>query len=318
MNTHIELMQKVVDVVTQSEHPTNKIAAGLLMQNGSFVTNTNERPERIRENFDISECFGGASGWVHAETFCILKAQNTDVASIYITDPFCPNCAKNIAEAGIKTIFIDHKGFAKDFSKRRGEEFENMSMRICDAAGISVYELHRKEGWIIPILVHDQRKRVQKAEHPIEVQKIKVLKEAAFLDFVHEFIKGKDQSTPLAIGCGVTQDSEPVSIIAPQSLSIGWDKDDNQKHNEEKYSFISEPCNRLLMNAARLGIELDKRFMFSSRTPRPREQINLIGAEYQIIYIENTDEGDASQGQKANQKLKTLLALNKFSETVIK
>ena len=28
----------------------------------------------------------------------------TDGASLCVTDPFCPNCAKNIAEAGIKRV----------------------------------------------------------------------------------------------------------------------------------------------------------------------------------------------------------------------
>ena len=159
-------MQKAVDIVNTSQHPTNKIAATLFGQDHEgqvfSVSRTNYWPEPILKKIGTTQRIGNSSGTIHAETACIMNAPCTEGASLCVTDPFCPNCAKNMAEAGIKTVYIDHKGFNKDFVARRGDEFENMSMYICESAGISVYEIRRKEKELIPIL------KIAPAYRPVE------------------------------------------------------------------------------------------------------------------------------------------------------
>lgn len=141
----LKATQMAVDIVGQSPHPDNKVAACAFTEHHA-IARTNEWPERIEKNIGTSTRIGDSSGTIHAETNCLLHfPDKTDGASLAITDPCCPNCAKCIAEAGIKNIYIDHKGFTKDFASRRGDEFKNMSMSILVHAGINVYEVNRKE-----------------------------------------------------------------------------------------------------------------------------------------------------------------------------
>src|SRR5688572_3388790 len=134
-----ELMQQAVDIVQQSEHPTNKVSAaiaGLDVTGTPYaIAKTNYWPEDIKMRIGREARIGSASGTVHAETACLLAAPRTENASVFVTDVPCPNCVKNMAEAGIKALYIDHKGFAKDFALRRGGHFESMSLRICEKAG---------------------------------------------------------------------------------------------------------------------------------------------------------------------------------------
>ena len=149
-------MEKAVQTARNSPHHTNKIGAVLFGTGRNSdpysIARTNYWPESILENFGENHKVGNSSGTVHAETACILAASATENASICITDPFCPNCAKNMAEAGIKTIYIDQEGFAKDFARRREHHFTNMSMQICEKAGISVYSVDRTRQDITSIL----------------------------------------------------------------------------------------------------------------------------------------------------------------------
>ena len=154
--TPYDAMQAAVDIVNNSAHDTNKIAATLF---GQFpdgqpfaVSSTYHWTDVIIEKIGRHTRIGGCSGTIHAETECILRAPLTNGTSICITDPFCPNCAKNIAESGIKHIYIDHKGFEKDFVQRRGTDFNDMSLRIVERAGIAVSTLYRKDQKIVPII----------------------------------------------------------------------------------------------------------------------------------------------------------------------
>jgi len=137
-NFALKMMDAARNSAPRSLHPTNKIAAALWQTDlpNQAIIKTNEWPQIILDNFDQNQKIGNSSGTIHAETNAILNAEfATDGSSICITDPFCPNCAKNMVEAGIKNIYIDEAGFDGDFFKRRGGEFETMSMRICQHAG---------------------------------------------------------------------------------------------------------------------------------------------------------------------------------------
>ena len=105
-------MQRAVDIVGTSPHPANKIAAtvfGLDTTGQPFsVSRTNCWPQSIADRIGMDADIGDSSGTIHAETAAIFAAPVTAGAALCVTDPFCPNCAKNIAEAGIRTIYIDH------------------------------------------------------------------------------------------------------------------------------------------------------------------------------------------------------------------
>lgn len=287
--TPFDHMQRAVDVVNNSEHPQNKIAATIAGEDfdGSHysVVHTNFWPEIIKGRIGPDTRIGNASGTIHAETACILKSPCTEGASIFVTDPICPNCAKNIAEAGIRNVYIDHKGFEKDFLTRRREFFEHMSLAICEKAGINVYEIRRREERITPILETAANRAVH-IETPVELQEA----HSSFVDFIAKQERLRED-TPFAIGFGHERAKDrTIALIAPTHPVAGLSSrldSDLLARPDGKYSYIMEPVNRLLMNAARLGIRLDHNHLYSSRLPTAREQVNLIGADVHRLHVGN-------------------------------
>lgn len=175
-------MQKAVDIVGDSPHPTNKIAATLAGTDKGgrafSVAHNNYWPDPIRQNIGTEIKIGNASGTLHAETACVIHSPGpTNDSQLFVTDLPCPNCVKNLAEAGIKTLYIDHKGFDKDYAQRRGHHFSNMSMRICEKAGISVYKIFRKDKKLESIL-EISADYVPPVEKPPHVER--VIGDAAF------------------------------------------------------------------------------------------------------------------------------------------
>lgn len=285
-------MQKAVDIVGTSRHPTNKIAATIFGTDKErrpySIAKTNFWPKPIIETIGLNKPIGNSSGTIHAETACILSAPYTNGASLCITDPFCPNCAKNIAEAGIRTIYIDHKGFTKDFAERRGEHFERMSMQICEKAGISVFEINRKEKTLTPILEIPET-FVPVEESPVEIEQLSGANENNFhalIDLKAEIHRGRKFAVAIAKNrrgdvFGLTARSHPAVGYLMQTDSGEID------HPEGKYSFMQEPVNRLLMNAPRNGLKICNGLLFCSQVPTAREQVNIIGAGLTGITIRN-------------------------------
>jgi dCMP deaminase len=286
----IEQMQKAVDVVNTSLHPTNKIAATIFGGTPAFsLSRTNYWPDSILKAFGTNTDIGSSSGTLHAEVACILSAPVTEGASICVTDPFCPNCAKNMAEAGIKTIYIDHKGFDKDFASRRGSHFQNMSMQVCERAGISVYEVRRKEDRLVPILEIDPS-YTPPNDAPVIVSILDHASEAIFLDMIAD-ARANLQEHKFALALGRNSNDEVVALCARSHLAIGYSKriDASELHEDSgKYSFILEPVNRVLMNAARLGLTLNPEYLYSSTVPTSRELVNVVGAGFTAMHIGNT------------------------------
>lgn len=281
-------MQDAVDIVATSPHPTNKIAASLFGDDWQ-ISHTNYWPEKILSVFGMNERIGNASGTIHAETACILDAPAaTKGASLCITDPFCPNCAKNIAEAGIKTIYIDHKGFDKDFFKRRSDHFESMSMQVCEKAGISVYELWRKEERLVPILEIDKN-YTPPEDSPIECTHIDRLDDKTFRFFIEKATR-EHVRRKFAL-CFASDDfGARYALIVRAHAVRGYTMQKPSdieaiEHPPGKYSFIQEPVNRLLMALARKGFTPAEGFLYCSQVPTSREQVNLIGAGIPRITI---------------------------------
>ncbi len=174
MNLPFNALQKAVDIVNTSSHPQNRIAASIFHEkDGWLFSQVNQWPALIESKLGREQRIGKSSGTIHAETACIYEAafQNSlpvQGASIAITDPPCPNCVKNMAEAGIDNIYIDHKGFQKDFAKRRIEHFNLLSVRLAEKAGISMYEVNRKSQSIKPITIA-QKNYIPFNEKPLEI-----------------------------------------------------------------------------------------------------------------------------------------------------
>lgn len=303
-------MQKAVDIVGGSPHPENKIAATLFGTDSKgrpfSLSRTNYWPDVIREKVGTETRIGNSSGTVHAETACIMHAPRSDGASLCITDPFCPNCAKNMAEAGIRTVYIDHKGFQKDFVARRGNAFETMSMKICEKAGINVFELWRKEERLIPILQFSPSYRPGEpcaVEREIfEAQPDEQVFSRAVLA-VQKKHEGRKIATALATGeTGIC-----YLMTARAYAAVGYDlrtDSDEIRNPQGKYTYIQEPVSRILMQAARRGLRVMDGYVYATRIPTAREQVNMIGAGVRSMYVGNMTAARDEAALEAMQVLR--------------
>ena len=298
---HFLAAQAAVDIVLTSPHPDSKVAA-CLFNGRQMCARTNSWPDAILEKFGKNVRIGDSSGTVHAEVNCIIGYHGkTENAQIAITDPCCPNCAKAIAEAGIKTVYIDHKGFQKDFAARRGDEFKDMSLSIMAHAGISIYEINRKAGTITPIYRPPNQFIVPEL-YPIEVkqQPAPITKDLLqhCIDTAH--IKHPRWGAALA-----TDDNGHIySLIASTHPAIGYSpetvKDDHSNEGpNKKYDFYLEPLNRLIIGAKRYGLDLAPNHIWLSTLPTPRELVNAIGYGIHHLYIGEPDHSKKSASLEA-------------------
>lgn len=295
-----QAMQAAVDIVNDSPHPTNKIAASLFGRgaNGKdfLVSRTNAWPAPIDQKIGRQTEIGNSSGTAHAETLCILSTPSgTDNASLCVTDPFCPNCAKNVAEAGIKTVYIDHKGFHKDFFSRRSGSFKDMSMQICEKAGISIYEIWRKEEKLVPIYVAP-KDFIPREDDPIETEPVTGDLKKNFEKKISEKTE-KHKRRRHALAIAKNPAGIPVCLTARAHPVIGFTMQKDLQLIEGphgKYSLIQEPVNRLLMYAARMGLNIQEEYFYCSLVPTAREQVNMTAAGFKRIAV-----GDITRGRDA-------------------
>ena len=319
-------MQAAVDIVNDSPHPTNKIAATIAGE-GFTLSKTNHWPAAIESAIGRDTDIGNSSGTIHAETACILNAPAaTKGASIFITDPPCPNCMKNMAEAGISKLYIDHKGFDKDWAKRRGDSFENMSMRIAAKAGLDVHVIYRKEKRFEIISEHPPGYKPTE-ENPAIISPYSSSRrrpgsnnsadqnsglrrnDAIWMDLVKK--RQKDHGDePFALA--LTKDQQ--SILVGRHPTIGYTSETVEK-KENKYSFILQPINRLLMIAAKEGLTLDPDHIYSSRVPTSREFVNFIGAGFTQIHIGDKTKARDEHGLTALDQLQKVRILNVQNKT---
>lgn len=125
-----------------SLHYSEKIAAQILYPSSQLEDPCfNARPQLVDAlglgpKIKIAE----RSLYVHAETRALLHARrSTRGATLLVTDPFCPNCAKQIAWAGIARVIIDPHGFDKPYHHKNSEAFTNLSHAILAWAGVAVF-----------------------------------------------------------------------------------------------------------------------------------------------------------------------------------
>lgn len=314
-------MQSAVDIVQTSAHPANKIAAVLAGEDVAgqpfSLAKVNFWPAPIREKIGLGVEIGNASGTVHAETACLLAAPRTRGATLFVTDPPCPNCVKNMAEAGIKKLYIDHKGFGKDFARRRGDDFEEMSLMICKKSGISVHVVHRREQRIETILeiADDYWPAIEKPARVFEVSK--AIDEPEFKKIVRnekEFYEEKPFAIALAhpphlhlppVGGGEEgrrgNSTQSFLISAEIHAIAGFTSD--MPAPEGKYNYQLQPVHRVLMTAARRGLRIDHNYLFCSRVPTAREQVNLVGAGFSKLYLGDDRHARDEDGLRAFEQL---------------
>lgn len=299
MTDPFKAMRDAVDIVGGSKHLENKVAATLFHPSHS-ISRTNYWPDSILEHFGMDTDIGNSSGTVHAETACILNyGMATDKAGLCVTDPFCPNCAKNIAEAGIKKIYIDHKGFDKDFFQRRAGHFKTMSMQICEKAGISVYELWRKDERVVPIF-EAPPDYVVSEDSPVYKEPIETPGNGVLNDILTQAFKFHEKRK-FAVAFVQDGKGKYFSLTARGHAVTGFtmeDPDDLKiiEENKDKYNLFQEPVNRILMYTARHGLKICEGFLFCSQVPTSREQVNLVGAGIKHITIGDLNkarDGDA-------------------------
>lgn len=301
-----QAMQKAVDIVNDSPHPTNKVAASLLSRGNKIVSHTNYWPAPIANNIGLGCRIGNSSGTVHAETATILTAENTQGAGMFITDPFCPNCAKNIAEAGIKDIYIDHKGFEKDFWERRSGSFKNMSMEIVARAGISVFRIHRKDRRIDTIHTPDVN-YIPKEDSPLEIEQGPKSQDFFEMLIAHKYAHHYNRK--IAIGLAENSDGTVFGITSRVHAVTGYsltnDNDvDMILQAKERYSFMQEPINRYLMACKRLGLTPLHDYLFCSQVPSAREMVNAVGAGFSKLYLGDPFKSRDQSGIQARDLLR--------------
>ncbi len=311
-----DLMQRAVDVVNSSAHETSKVAATLAgndPRHGFFsLSRTNYWPGLIEERLGREARIGNSSASVHSEVAVVLHAPYaTQGAVLYVTDPFCPNCAKNIVEAGISEVYIDHKGFDKDWAQRRNADFVEMSMAIMRHAGVRVGKIFRKDRRIESL--YDPAKfSTSGQEKPFEMTEICALEPSVLSALVARMVP-KAQGDPFGVALAYDEQGRFFSLFARQQLSIGYsgaDDPDILTRREGKYSYVIGPMNRLLMGATRHGLRLDPDAIFSAVVPSSRELVNLAGAGITRLQV-----GDLTRGRDPDSlEAMEILAKNEIVE----
>lgn len=294
--THFNLMQSAVEKVESSPHPTNKIAA-TLQANGHTISCTNLWPQPIARTLGHDVRIGNSSGTVHAETACILKSSKTAGANLYVTDPPCPNCVKYMVEAGISALYIDHKGFQKDFAARRGDAFHGLSVALCAAGGIAVFKVFRKdqrlEVLLAPGVAFYSPKAILEKIPNEDPQK-------AFKEFISKQIVFND-GAPFA--AAFTQDDRNSLAVLSAGAADLLERAPHRPPPDEKYNSVLQPVNRLLMSARREGLTIIADHVYSSRVPTARELVNIVGAGINHLWIGDIKDSRDDNGQKALAQL---------------
>lgn len=297
----------------RSPIPTYKIAALLdgkdVMGHEFTIMRTNHWPNIIRETLGVKNKIGNSSPSIHAET-AVLMAYPHAVkgADLYVTDPMCPNCMKNIVEAQIKRLFIDDGGFERKYYKQNRKHVDMISMEIAKRAGISIYRVNTLRESIKPIIETDEN-YTPPNDSPIEIQPISNANETIFDDIIDRATQEhKQRKHAIAL---VKDDMENrYALISRSHMVIGYTACDAQdvalisKAPGEKYSLIQEPVNRLMMFIAAKGYKLINGYLYCSVVPTSREQVNLVGAGIERITVGDLLKCRDAHGLEAMKNLK--------------
>ncbi len=301
--------QDAVDLVLSSEHDSSKVAACIFDPNDEniFAVHTNHRPQALSANLPPEARIGSSSAYVHAEVSCIFGFEGHLRGShICLTDPFCPNCAKFMAEAGVRSVYIDHKGFQKDFASRRGGEFKDMSMLIAEKAGISVFIVNRKEGSVEPILDHPHSTRPSPSA--IEFFDVEGDNSADLKRYVDEFKTRLGVNSSFAVAIANETNGKPVGILVFEALPPGLTPEEfsirKLQADNGKYRFPMDPLNRLMILLRRQKMTLAANGTVAcSFFPSSRALVNAVSFGVRNIIALRGDCDHDRHGQEAARTL---------------
>jgi len=312
-DTILNHMRAVGREAQRSPIPAYKIAALLdgkdSMGHEFTVMRTNHWPNIIRETLGVKKKIGNSSPSIHAETAVLMASPHAvKGADLYVTDPMCPNCMKNIVEAQIKRLFIDQGGFERKYYKQNQKDVDTISMEIAKRAGISVYRVNTLRESIDPLFEADED-YIPPNDSPIQIQPISTASETIFDDIIDRATnEHKQRKHAIAL---VKDDMEnKYALIARSHMVIGYTAGDAQdvalisKAPGEKYSLIQEPVNRLMMYIAAKGYKLINGYLYCSVVPTSREQVNLVGADIKRITVGDLLKCRDAHGLQAMQTLK--------------
>lgn len=304
--TIIKRMQDAVDVVLGSEHATSRVAACVFHPDhpeAAPATGINSRPDCLKAHFAWDARLGSSSQFVHAEVSALGKFYGPyRGAHLCVTDPFCPNCAKAMAEAGVRTIYIDHKGFQKDFIARNGDEFQSMSMLIAEKAGISVYMVNRKEELVMPILAQDTMTRPTASAIEFFDIAAGMTLESAMATFRQRL--GARETWSLAFVR--EQDGAPRGLLVFEALPPGITPEDFRERGTTgtgKYRFPIDPLTRLLITVRRMRFTLLDPRVGCARVPSARALVNALGMGVSNIVLASSQADHDSNGAVAAKML---------------
>ncbi len=302
-NHHFERMKRALAAEEQSPHPTHKVGAlicGLDQSGQSFErVHYNFWPEPLEQHIGANEKLGNASTTIHAEMATLFTVPYSINADIYITDLPCPNCAKTIAHAGIKNVYIDSHTHNTPLGIKIKPYFDTVSMMIFKKAGIGVFEINIEQQTVTCLQGH-AREHVMPDTPSMNIVKADINNEA----FQRE-IDTVDAKHPIAACFATNQNGATVFLHARTELSEGLSEADAAAIREEQDKYVPtlQPINRLLVTCASYGFTIANGYIFSSRTPTSREFVNLIGAGHNHLYIGDAAKCRDQWGLKALSKL---------------
>lgn len=269
-------MQDAVDIVLSSEHETSRVAACIFNGDTHFAA-VNARPACLAAHYPWDARIGASSQFIHAELAAIAGfGGNLRGAQLCVTDPFCPNCAKNIAESGVRTVYIDHKGFQKDFIARNEDEFESLSMLIAEKAGISVYVVNRKEGTVSPILAQPALTRPS----PSAIEFFDIEAGMTLEGVTAAFRKRFGAREAWTVAFVTEADGSPRGLLVFETLPPGITPEDFKARGAQetgKYRFPIDPLTRMLITIKRMGFTLTGGAIGCARSPSSRAVVNALG-----------------------------------------
>jgi len=281
-----------------SPHPTSPVAASIVRANHR-ITCTNTYPGSLKSNFGTHAKIGDASPSVHAEIACALTAIKTDFptqnAELYTSDPSCPNCAHAITDMGIRDVYIDRDGFDKDYAARRMDAFENISLPIFEAGGVSVHITDCDQNSVETILSAP----VARYDHTIILEQTSIT--ARRPENLGKLIDMRENHfgnpTPFA-SCIATDKNHTLHTISamPKTGAQG-------SAGSEQYSTTSPPLRRLMMVAAREGLKPVDGTFYCTALPTSREFVDFVGGGFTTLHIANPKQYTKQSDQTALKQL---------------
>lgn len=258
----------------QSPHRTHKVGALLVLSDNTKISSYNYWPDALLNTIGRDTKLGNASTSLHAETAALIKSNtSTDNAEIYVTDLPCPNCAKIIAEAGIRNVYIDHNTHNTALGQKMNPFFNQVSLLIFKRAGVGVYEIDIEGENIVRHCEESQRPALS------------------------------CDSNPTLFATCITSDNKPLRAHAQSASGITPEDLKNINNIQNKYEPTLQPFNRLLAMCARKGLRLQEGSLTFSQTPTAREFVNMIGYRITKITIETPELCRDEYGLKALKQL---------------